>query len=62
MNSTLKYLIVVTLIYYFVKGLIYLLLWQTTYKVEERARERIAKEKEKREMRMKIWEDDDEDL
>lgn len=39
MNDTLKYLIIVTLCYYLVKGLIYLLLWQATHKVEEKARE-----------------------
>lgn len=34
-NSLLKILIVVMLAYYLIKGLIYLLLWQTTYKVQQ---------------------------
>lgn len=61
MNSMLKYLIIITLMYYFLKGLIYLLLWQTTKKVEERARAAKAKEKADREMQRRIWVDEDDE-
>lgn len=47
-NSLLKTLIVVTLAYYLIKGLIYLLLWQTTYKLQEKALERKRKKQEER--------------
>lgn len=46
MNSMVKMLIIVTLIYYFLKGLIYLMLWIATHKVEENARERQRKRRE----------------
>ncbi|HBQ86680.1 MAG TPA: hypothetical protein DER33_07685 [Syntrophomonas sp.] len=46
MNSMVKMLIIVTLIYYFLKGLIYLMLWIATHKVEENARERKRKRHE----------------
>lgn len=54
-NTLLKTLIVVTLAYYLIKGLIYLLLWQTTYKLKQKAlenknkrrEENLAKRKEK---------------
>ncbi len=50
----LKSLIIVTLIYYLFKGLIYLILWQTSFKVQERAlaakEERIRKRKAKEEL------------
>ncbi|ABI69669.1 hypothetical protein [Syntrophomonas wolfei] len=59
MNSMVRYLIIITLCYYFLKGLIYLLLWQTTHKIEERAREQKRKEKEKRESMRRIWEDEE---
>ncbi len=61
MNSMLKYLIIITLMYYFLKGLIYLLLWQTTKKVEERARAAKAKEKAEREMKRRIWVDEEDE-
>ncbi|MEN6328032.1 MAG: hypothetical protein ABFD18_17705 [Syntrophomonas sp.] len=59
MNSMLKHLIIITLIYYFLKGLIYLLLWETTKKVEERARAEKAKKKAEREMQRRIWVDEE---
>lgn len=46
MNSMVKMLIIVTLIYYFLKGLIYLMLWIATHKVEENARDRQRKRRE----------------
>jgi hypothetical protein len=46
MNSMVKMLIIITLIYYFVKGLIYLMLWIATHKVEENARQRKQKRRE----------------
>ncbi|WP_054693593.1 hypothetical protein [Syntrophomonas palmitatica] len=58
-NELLKYLIIVTLVYYLLKGLIYLLLWQTTKRVEQRALEAKRKEKEKRDIANQIWEDED---
>jgi len=58
-NELLKYLIIVTLVYYLLKGLIYLLLWQTTKRVEQRALEAKRKEKEKRDTANQIWEDED---
>lgn len=61
MNSMLKYLIIITLMYYFLKGIIYLLLWHTTKKVQERALEAKAKEKAKQDIKRQIWEDEDED-
>lgn len=61
MNPLLKTLIIVTLIYYLVKGLIYLMLWQTTVKLEQRGLERKRKEKEKRkkakELEEELWQD-----
>ncbi len=48
MNDMLKYLIIITLCYYLVKGLIYLILWQATKKVEEKAREFKKKEQKQR--------------
>lgn len=53
----LKTLIIVTLIYYLLKGLIYLILWQTTYKVQQRALAAKAKEKEKKKIEKEIWHD-----
>lgn len=53
----LKTLIIVTLIYYLLKGLIYLVLWQTTYKVQERALAAKAKAKEKKKAEEEIWKD-----
>ena len=48
MNDMLKYLIIITLCYYLVKGLIYLILWQATKKVEQHAREAKKKQKPKK--------------
>lgn len=48
-NPLLKTIIVVALAYYLIKGLIYLLLWQTTYKLQQSALER---KKQKREARL----------
>jgi hypothetical protein len=44
----LRSLIIITLIYYLLKGLIYLAMWQATYKVQERAFEQKRKREEKR--------------
>lgn len=49
-NPLLKTLIIVGLAYYLIKGLIYLLLWQTTYKLQQNALER---KRQKREARLK---------
>jgi hypothetical protein len=54
MNPILKTLIIVTAVYYLVKGLIYLVLWQTTKKLEERGLEAKRKAKEKREKEAEI--------
>ena len=61
MESMLKTLIVVTLIYYLIKGLIYLLLWQATYKVQENALAAKNKRKNKREAEKSISAPDQED-
>jgi uncharacterized PurR-regulated membrane protein YhhQ (DUF165 family) len=61
MESMLKTLIVVTLVYYLVKGLIYLLLWQATYKVQENALAAKNKRKKKKEQDESIWAPDQED-
>lgn len=61
MNPLLKTLIIGTLIYYLVKGLIYLLLWQATVKMEQRGKERKQREKEKRMKQRGIWQGDDKD-
>jgi uncharacterized PurR-regulated membrane protein YhhQ (DUF165 family) len=61
MESMLKTLIVVTLVYYLVKGLIYLLLWQATYKVQENALAAKNKRKKKKEQEESIWAPDQED-
>lgn len=54
MNPILKTLIIVTAVYYLVKGLIYLVLWQTTKKLEERGLEAKRKAKEKKEKEKEI--------
>jgi hypothetical protein len=61
MESMLKTLIVVTLIYYLIKGLIYLLLWQATYKVQENALAAKNKRKNKRDAEKSISAPDQED-
>jgi len=55
MNDMMKYLIIVTLCYYLVKGLIYLILWQATYKVEERAKDLQNKKKKNKQAKEDIW-------
>ncbi len=49
----LKTLIILVLIYYLLKGLIYIVLWQATYKIQERALEAKAKKQAEREERRK---------
>lgn len=61
MESMLKTLIIITLIYYLLKGLIYLLLWQTTYKIEEHARAKKKQQKRARDVEKEIWETDQEE-
>ncbi len=65
MNDMAKYLIIITLCYYLVKGLIYLILWQASKKVEEKVRETRKKYKPAKFKRGKdgwyIDEDDDEE-
>lgn len=46
MNTALKYLIIGILSYYLVKGILFLAMWQTLLKMEERGKEKIAKRKE----------------
>ncbi len=61
MNDLLKYLIIVTLAYYLVKGLLYLMLWQMTYKVQEKSLVEKKKQKERRKIEKEIWENKNED-
>ncbi|MGS0765802.1 hypothetical protein [Syntrophomonas curvata] len=64
MDDLLKYLIIITLAYYLVKGLLYLLMWQMTFKVQEKALAAKKKEKERRQAENEIWTsktDDDSD-
>lgn len=53
--AILKALIIAIMIYYLVKGILYLLMWQVLSKIEERNKERAAKAKaiimEKRRLR-----------
>jgi len=60
-NELLKYLIIITLAYYLIKILIYILLWQTTYKVQERALAAKNKKKKEREKEKEIWTAGDDD-
>ncbi|MGE5391082.1 MAG: hypothetical protein ACM3PE_08475 [Deltaproteobacteria bacterium] len=60
-NELLKYLIIVTLCYYLLKGLIYLLLWQTTKRVQDSALAAKQREKEKRKIEEQIWNPDTDD-
>jgi Na+-translocating ferredoxin:NAD+ oxidoreductase RnfG subunit len=55
-----KTLIIITLIYYLIKGLIYLVLWQTTYKIEEKAKARKAKNKQKKKILEELYTREDE--
>ena len=59
MNDLLKYLIIVTLAYYLIKGLLYLLLWQMTYKVQEKGLAEKKKQKERRQIEKEIWNNED---
>lgn len=61
MNDLLKYLIIVTLAYYLVKGLLYLMLWQMTYKVQEKGLAEKKKQKERRQVEKEIWNNEDND-
>lgn len=61
MENMLKYLIIITLAYYLVKGLIYLMLWQMTYRVEKRSKETKEKAKKERMIRLGIWQDGDDE-
>jgi len=60
-NELMKYLIIVTLCYYLLKGLIYLLLWQTTKRVQENALAAKRREKEKKKKEKEIWEPETDD-
>lgn len=55
MDDILKYLIIITLAYYLIKGLLYLLMWQMTVKVQEKALSAKKKEKERRQVENEIW-------
>lgn len=55
MENMLKTLIIITLIYYLLKGLIYLMLWQTTVKLEEKARAEKNKKKAEKEFEEELW-------
>jgi uncharacterized membrane protein len=55
MDDLLKYLIIITLAYYLVKGLLYLLMWQMTFKVQEKALAAKKKEKKRRQAEKEIW-------
>lgn len=61
MNDLLKYLIIVTLAYYLIKGLLYLLLWQMTFKVQEKSLAAKKKEKERRQVEKEIWKNEHDD-
>lgn len=51
MNDVLRLFIIVVLIYYLIKGLLYLLFWQASMRVEVRGREMKRKRMEMRERR-----------
>ncbi|HZJ84785.1 MAG TPA: hypothetical protein VFD02_04425 [Syntrophomonadaceae bacterium] len=55
MENMLKTLIIVTLIFYLLKGLIYLILWQMTYKVQEKALAAKAKAKKEKKVEKETW-------
>lgn len=57
MNDLLRYLIIITLAYYFLKILMYVVMWQVTYKVQERALATKKKAMERRKARERIWKD-----
>lgn len=51
MNDVLRLFIIVVLIYYLIKGLLYLLFWQASMRVEVRGKEMKRKRMELRERR-----------
>ncbi|MGI6433871.1 MAG: hypothetical protein ACOX0F_00600 [Syntrophomonadaceae bacterium] len=51
MNDVLRLFIIVVLIYYLIKGLLYLLFWQASMRVEERGKEMKRRRIELREKR-----------
>ena len=59
MENMLKTLIIITLIFYLLKGLIYLILWQTTYRVQQKALEAKAKRLEKKKIQEEIWHEEE---
>jgi len=62
MESIAKTLIIITLVYYLIKGLIYLVLWQATYKIQERALAEKRKRQKAKNLEDSIWSPDpDED-
>jgi hypothetical protein len=48
-STALNYLVIGILSYYLIKGLIFLLMWQTLVVMEDKGKKRIAREKEERE-------------
>lgn len=48
MEDWVRYLIIITLAYYLVKGLLYLLLWKATYVVQEKSLAQKLKRKKQR--------------
>lgn len=61
MESIAKTLIIITLVYYLIKGLIYLVLWQATYKIQERALAEKQKRRKKKDLEESIWSPNEED-
>lgn len=61
MESMAKTLIIITLVYYLIKGLIYLILWQATYKIQERALAEKKKKQKKKDLEESIWSPDQEE-
>ncbi len=61
MENMLKTLIIITLMYYLIKGLIFLILWQMTYKIQEKALAAKAKAKKEREIIRKTWNEDNDE-
>jgi len=58
MESIAKTLIIITLVYYLIKGLIYVVLWQATYKIQERALAEKKKRQRKKDLEESIWHPD----
>lgn len=61
MESIAKTLIIITLVYYLIKGLIYLMLWQTTYKIQEHALAKKKERQQKKALEEEIWAPDRDD-